>query len=312
MIMQGEQKTKKRIILWAAVAALALLLGIGAYGLFGSQTSRGYRDYTIQKEQYYVEYSDQYDYWDVITVEYPVLQGVDGEQAEAVNQIFYDTAMDKVNYWHLFPDEEVKALQEEYSLYCSDVRCDVTFHSQYLVSVAFRETYAPISPVYYVHMTQRSANVNLLTGEAYELLDILQVNDDFMELWCRKASEDYEDVIYNDEDTRETFRQWFLGEDEELKEYYMFRPFFYVMEEGDFVVGLAVDPNVKTVVHNLALDTSFGARLTAQELAPYRTESEFWEWYEKSQTTGEVLPCENLEDNLWLGEDSSVWDYLGR
>lgn len=310
--MQGEQKTKKRIILWAAVAALALLLGISAYGLFGSQTSRGYRDYTIQKEQYYVEYSDQYDYWDVITVEYPALQGVDGEQAEAVNQIFYDTAMDKVNYWHLFPDEEVKALQEEYSLYCSDVRCDVTFHSQYLVSVAFRETYAPISPVYYVHMTQRSANVNLLTGEAYELLDILQVNDDFMELWCRKASEDYVDVIYNDEDTRETFRQWFLGEDEELKEYYMFRPFFYVMEEGDFVVGLAVDPNVKTVVHNLALDTSFGTRLTAQELAPYRTGSEFWEWYEKSQTAGEVLPCENLEENLWLGEDSSVWDYLGR
>ena len=54
------------------------------------------------------------------------------------------------------------------------------------------------------------------------------------------------------------------------------------------------------------------ARLTEQELEPYRTESEFWKWYDQSQTTGEVLPCEDRKDNLWLGEESSVWDYLER
>ena len=313
-IMQGEQKKKnKGIIMGAAVAAvLVLLLGTGAYMLMGSAAPKGCRDYIIQKEQYFVEYSEQYDYWDVITVEYPVLSGIPEEQAETVNQLFYDTAMDKVNYWHLFPDDEVKELQEEYHIYSSDVRCDVTFHSQYLVSAAFSETYAPISPVYYVHMTRRSANVNLMTGEVYELPDIIRIDDDFMALWCERASGDYEDVILNDEDTGETFRKWFLGEDEELKEYYFFRPFFCVTEEGEFLVGISVDPNVRTVVNNMAMDTSFAVRLTAQELEPYRTESEFWKWYEQSQTTGEVLPCENLQENLWLGEGSSVWDYLGR
>lgn len=312
--MQGEQKKKsKNIIIRAAAAVvLILLLGAGAYMIHGRLAPRGCRDYSIRKEQYFVEYSEQYDYWDVITVEYPVLSGVPEEQAAALNQVFYDMAMDRVNYWHLFPDDEVKELQEEYHIYSSDVRCDVPFHSQYLVSMIFSETYAPISPVYYVHMTRRSVNVNLMTGEVYELSDILQINDDFMGLWCERASVDYGDVILNDEDTRETFRQWFLGLDEELKDYYFFRPFFCMTEEGDFVVGISVDPNVRTVVNHMAMDTSFAVRLTEQELAPYRTGSEFWKWYEKSQTTGEVIPCEDLQENLWLGEGSSVWDYLGR
>ena len=46
-----------------------------------------------------------------------------------------------------------------------------------------------------------------------------------------------------------------------------------------------------------------------EELVPYRTESEFWNRYEKSQITGEVLPCENKEENIWLGEGASIWDW---
>lgn len=306
-----KEVQKKKTTLWAAAAVLILLSGTATYLFHIMAVPRGCRDYMVQKEQYFVEYSEKYEYWDVITVEYPVLSGT-GEWEETLNGIFYDTAMDKVNYWHLYPDDEVRKLQEEYSIYSSDVLCQVTFHSQYLVSVAFYETYAPISPVWYVHKTQRSANVNLMTGEAYELSDILRINDQFMRLWCERAGEDYADLILEDDDTRETFRQWFLGEDEELKDYYFFRPFFYVMEDGEFAVGISIDPNVRTVVHRSALDTSFVVRLTEQELEPYRTESEFWKWYDQSQATGEVLPCEDRKDNIWLGEEAGVWDYLER
>ena len=81
--MQGEQKKKsKNIIIRAAAAVvLILLLGAGAYMIHGRLAPRGCRDYSIRKEQYFVEYSEQYDYWDVITVEYPVLSGVPEEQA---------------------------------------------------------------------------------------------------------------------------------------------------------------------------------------------------------------------------------------
>lgn len=305
------QKKKKKVALWTAAAVLILLLGTAAYVLFHMAGPRGCRDYTVRNEQYFVEYSEEYEYWDVITVEYPVLSGA-GQWEETLNGVLYDTAMDKVNYWHLSPDDEVRKLQEEYSIYSSDVLCQVTFHSQYLVSVAFHETYAPISPVWYVHKTQRGANVNLMTGESYELSDILRIDDGFMRLWCERASKDYGDVILEDDDTRETFRQWFLGEDEELKELYFFRPFFYVLEDGDFIVGISIDPNVRTIVHLRTLDNSFVVRLSEQELEPYRTESEFWKWYDQSQTTGEVLPCEDRKDNIWLGEEAGVWDYLER
>ena len=291
------------------VIALAVLFGIS--GCSSAGAPKGYEDYTVKKEQYVDEYTEQYDYWDVITVEYPILSGIDEEQEEIINKALYDMAMEKVNYWHLTPNEEVKALQEEYHIYSSDVHCDTDFHSQYLLSVAFHETYAPISPVYYVHMTQRCANINLMTGAQYQLSDIFQIDDAFMELWCKQVEADgnYGDLIVNDADTRETFAAWFLGEDEEAEEYYMLTPFFYIDENKDFVIGFSYDPKPNRLSGNLPRDNSFYAHFQAVNLEPYRTDSEFWELYDKSENTGNVIENETLRDNIWLGENASVWDY---
>lgn len=312
MGMETKQKKKKRIVILGSVVVVVLVLAAGGYFLFWDRTPKGYQDYTVQKEQYYVEYSDRYDYWDVITVEYPVLSGIEGEQTETVNKLLYDTAMEKVNFWHLNPDEEVKELQKIYKIYSSDVRCEVPFHSQYLMSAHFQETYAPISPVNYVHRTQRSVNVNLMTGEQYSLSDIFEINDDFMGLWCEQVEAEgaYDDLIVNDEDTRETFLMWFLDEDEEAAEFYLFTPFFYMDENKNFVIGLSYDPKPSKMVNALPINNSFFAYFQSADLMPYRTDSEFWDWYERSEATGEVLACEDLQENLWLGSDSSVWEYL--
>lgn len=312
--MEIEQKKKAQISIWMGVAVVILVLAAGSYLLLRDRTPKGYRDYIVQKQQYYVEYSDQYDYWDVITVEYPVLSGIEEEQMTVINDLLYDTAMEKVDYWHLSPSEEVRELQKEYHIYSSDVRCEVPFHSQYLMSVHFGETYAPISPVYYVHMTQRSANVNLMTGEQYVLSDIFQINDDFMGLWCEQVESEgtYGDLIVNDADTRETFLAWFLNEDEEAAEYYMFKPFFYVDENKDFVIGLSYDPKPNKVIEQLPMENSFLAHFESSDLMSYRTESEFWDWYGLSESTGEVIACEDLQENLWLGSNSSIWEYRDR
>lgn len=291
------------------VIALAALLGLSGCGDLGAP--KGYKDYTVKKEQYVAEYTEQYDYWDVVTVEYPILSGIDGEQTEVINKTLYDMAMEKVNYWHLNPNEEVKALQEEYSIYSSDVHCNIDFHSQYLLSVGFQEAYAPVSPVYYVHMTQRCANINLMTGEQYQLTDIFKIDDSFMELWCKQLEADgnYDGVITNDEDVRETFVAWFLGEDKEAEESYIFTPFFYIDENKDFVIGISYDPKVNKIAGNVPKDNTFFGHFAAADLEPLRTESEFWELYDKSEITGEVVECEELWENIWLGENASVWDY---
>lgn len=307
--MEEEQK-KKRGPVFAAIAVLAVLLGIGSYVGYHAMQPRGYQDYTIQKMQYFVEYSEQFAYWDVLTIEYPCLSGIEGQQTESINKIFYDTAFDKVNYWHLYPDEEVKALQEEYHIFSSDVLCSVPYHSQYLASVHFEEIYAPVSPVYYVHKTERAANVDLATGEEYKLSDVIQIDDAFVGFWCEQIdkSEEYDDLAFGDKEVRESFVAWFLGKDEKLDEYYMFNPFFYIDENKDLVIGISCDPKPSIVGGYMPSDDSFSVRIEYGALEPYRIDSEFWDLYEKSESTGEVLECEDLKENLWLGKDAGVWD----
>lgn len=188
--MSKPNSKRKWGILIAAVLVL-VLIGIAAAGILTYSSSKGYADYIVQKEQYYVEYSEEYDYGEVITVEYPRLEGIDEEVQTQLNQLMYDTAMDRVNYWHLEPSDEVKDFQNEYfTIFASDVNCDVTYHSQYLLSMDYREYYSAGNPVWMTNGTERAITVDLLTGESYELDDILEINSDFMKQWDKSYSDD--------------------------------------------------------------------------------------------------------------------------
>lgn len=306
---RSDGKKERKFVLAVIFVCLALAAGVEAYILLEARGSKGYEDYTVQKEQYYVEYSDQYDYWDVLTVEYPRLEGIGGEQEKLINRRMYDTAMDRVNYWHLEPDEEVRELQEDYSVFSSDVHCDVTYHSQYLLSVEFKEMYAPVNPVYYVYYTKRGLNMDLMTGEVYELADILFINEDFAELWCRMANRKYGDELPYDEKTRGYVLSWFLGDAGGSGESYECRPFFYITQRKELAVGLAMDPKPAGLAGSAPEGNVYSVILSYVDVEPYRTESEFWDKYRESENAGRVLECLDLKENLWLGEDAGVWEY---
>ena len=163
------QKKQKRI----GVIALAVLFGIS--GCSRADTPKGYEDYTVKKEQYVDEYTEQNDYWHVVTVEYPILSGIDEEQEEIINKALYDMAMEKVNYWHLTPNEEVKALQEEYAIYSNDVRCDADFHSQYLLS---RQTISLIERGDYSPSVTLALTLAKICGVTVEDIFILEEEND--------------------------------------------------------------------------------------------------------------------------------------
>ena len=268
------------------------------------------KDYTVQMEQYYVEYSDEYEYWDVLTVEYPRLQAVNTVSQEKINEVLYDMAMDRVNYWHLSPDEDVQDYQQEYfSIFCSDVKTSVPFHSQYLLSADYQELYSAGNPIWYTIITERAVNVDLFTGEVYELGDIVTIDEEFIKLWCDAAQGKYGEPFEGTEEENEIFLSWFLDEDEEMKEYYQFSNFFYPTENGTFIIGLAIDPKPVSIHAMEPVDVTFSVELDAGWLVPFRAESGFWEKYERSKQTGQILECEDLQTNLWLKEDASVWQY---
>ena len=304
---KGNGKKKWKVLVVPCVCAL---MGIGAVTVMRSLQPKGCWDYTIQMEQYYVEYSDEFEYWDVLTVEYPRLQDADTELQEKINEALYNTAMDRVNYWHLSPDEEVQEFQQDYfSIFCSDVQTDVPFHSQYLLSADYKELYSAGNPVWYTMITERAVNVDLLTGEIYELGDILTIDEEFIELWCDAALKKYGEPFEGSQEEQELFLSWFLDEDEDVKELYQLGNFFYPTGDGTFNIGLTYDPRPVAIRAMKPRDIIFSVELGADQLALFRTESEFWEKYDRSEQTGQISECEELQTNLWLDDDAGVWDY---
>ena len=107
----------------------------------------------------------------------------------------------------------------------------------------------------------------------------------------------------------EIFIDWFNCADKELAEFYDFVPFFYVTDEGNLVVGVSLDPKVAALSGRDPSNSTFYTELTAEETEPFRKKSVFWDRYDKSESTGEVLRCREKQDNIWLGDQASVWDY---
>jgi len=291
------------------VIVLCCAVFAGGFYFLQSSVSKGYKDYTIQKEQFYVEYSDEYDYGEVLTVEYPRIEGINEEQQELFNQLMYDTAMDRVTYWHFNPSDEVKAFQEEnFSIFCSDVNCDVTYHSQYLVSVDYQEYYSAGNPVWMTNGTERSLMLDLETGENYKLTDIFQINEEFVAMWYQMF-QDKQQMVDADQESLDILLSLFLQDNEEESVDYFFHPFFYLNEEKDFVIGVTMDPKLDKAVTYEPLNRSLSVLISMEALEPYKKDNVFWEKYEKSEQTGEVLPCADKKKNIWLGEGASIWDY---
>lgn len=315
--MEEKPKRNKRVTvvvsLTAGILLAAILIAIVMAYRIQNAVPEGCFDYTVQKQQYYMEYSEQYDYLDVLTIEYPVLEESEESQGQLehlqqINDAFYETAMERVNYWHLQPDDEVKRAQEAYHMFTADVQCDVPYHSQYLVSVHFWETDSPIYPVWYIFKTQRGMTADLLTGECYALADILRVDEDFIKLWIEKLNQRQGEEVIAPEDA-DIMLDWFQGLDEEIAEKYQFVPYFYLTEDGVFVIGISLDAKLKGISGYGVFDSTFYANMTAEELAPYRTEALFWERYDKAQSAGEVRECEEKQQNIWLGEEGGATKY---
>lgn len=307
---EGKTNKQKQGIL-IAIILVVILIGavIVSAGIFYSSSAKGYKDYTVQMEQYYAEYSEEYNYSEVITVEYPRLEGIDDEVQAQINQLIYDTAMDRVNYWHLEPSDDVKAFQEEYfSIFASDVNCDVTYHSQYLISMDFCEYYSAGNPIWMTNGTERALTVDLLTGETYELDDVLEINTDFIKLWDQSYSDDL-DMEYGDDEDIDLLLSWFLQEDDAFNGNYICSPFFYITEDKEFVIGVALDPVLEYAYTYEPTNLSFYTQLSTEELEAFKIPGDFWDKFEKSETSGEVLSCVDKKENIWLGEDASVWDW---
>lgn len=130
-------------------------------------------------------------------VAYPRLDG-DIPNLDAVNQAIRDTAMRVPDRYYLNPTEDaVSALaatplgkDSGYSgipadcdaLISSEVDYAITYNTDSFISIAFSDNYC-IGSWYSEFVMLRCVNVNLETGEVYELESVLTVTEDIAEHW---------------------------------------------------------------------------------------------------------------------------------
>lgn len=300
-------RIRDKIIVAAFIGIIFLILAGNAFVRFILPPIYGYGNYVVQMQEYYMEYSEQYEYWDICTIEYPQIDGIKEDVAKKLNKLMYDTAMDRTYYWHLKPNLRVKIAQNWYHMYCSDVACEVPYHSRYLLSLSYEEIYAPDYVLYHVHTTKRALNVDLITGEQYELEDIIQIDEAFIKSFADKANQKYDALFPEEEEIHDTLFSWFLKNDKEWNKSYEFFPYFYITENKDFVVGISVDP--KFLQERPPQNDVYEVFYPAEELMQFQTDSEFWEKYESSESAGEVVECEELHENIWLGKDAGTWGF---
>lgn len=294
-------KGRKKWFVGGAAILLALLIVAALY--FVNSGERGVEDYQIAERQFTEVDTEQYSYWDTVTLGYVELEGLEEEVQAKINQAIYESVFHRANYWHYKPNEEVKAFQEEYSIYADDVICEADYYSQYLVSLNFMEYYAPNDPVYWVKFTQWGMNFDLLTGEEYELGDILVIDENFAIFWLNEVFEGEE---WEEEYLTYTM-EWFSGTS--AAEEYEIVPYFYLTAEGDFVIGASMNPTYAGLVPGEPENNTLSIQVSYEKLKEFAADSLFWERYERSEPAGTVVKNEAYKENKWLGKEGSVWTY---
>lgn len=140
------------------------------------------------------EITDQsYDYTDnekettVITfqVGYPEVTGLSSKKVEKkVNDAIRSCAMETVDKIYINPSEEIKerVLSSQTPMLANLVESKVTYATDGLICVMFSDASYQGGPEYFDE-TMRACTINLKSGEVYELSDIMELSDSFVEAW---------------------------------------------------------------------------------------------------------------------------------
>lgn len=119
-------------------------------------------------------------------VYFPQVKGLHKDVQETVNEELKNCAMETVDKLYLNPTEEMKekVIGAEVPVLMSLVEYKVTYQSPELLSVVFQDySYEGTQEDFYVGL--RTKNIDLKTGKAYEVKDIVNVDGDFVKAWAQ-------------------------------------------------------------------------------------------------------------------------------
>lgn len=254
--------------------------GTGDYGA-GGETDSGLEaipayeaeglSYEIEEKDY--TYSDKEKKSMLIDfqVKYPQINGLSGDLGKKVNDELKNCAMETVDKIYTNPSDSVKedVLSNEYPALVSYVGYKISYINDEFISVVFQDySYQGDSSTYHINL--RTRNINLKDGTVYQVKDIVDMDEDFMDDWLYLMRDEADDDSMLSELSMAQMKQALEGDS--LGGVYTAN--FFVHADG---IEIGFDFNYKADdSHDLGY-AWVTAPFDFSDIRAYKTKSAFWE-----------------------------------
>ncbi len=242
----------------------------------GIEAISGYEEenlpYTITEETYsYLSMGKKGEYPMQFDVKYPQITGMDGENVQKVNEILKECAMSTTETLYLNPSDDMKEkmLEEKNPFLASQVTYKVAYAGKDFISVAFNDVYYA-GNAFSGFCDLRTRNIRISDAKQYELSEIIDLSDTFMQDWMQKMKTEAPSATVLDKVRLNDFRQILNGE---ILENRYFDAFF-VDADG---IEIGVTYHYPGDGENSSAESGWiTAPFTMKEIIEYKTDSEFW------------------------------------
>ncbi len=230
--------------------------------------------YSLDEDAYSFTDTEKTSTYITFEIKYPTLTGLkDSKLEETINKALKAVAMDSVDKLYENPTEEVKetVIEADQPVLASMVNYKVTYASDKLLSVVY-EDYSYRGTADTLCYNLRTLNISLKDGSIYEVKDIVDLNQDFMDQWLSTMRSETGNDKFLSELSQEELKEALEGDDKDG----VYVANFFVDEEG---IEIGFDLNYKADDSN-----DFGylwvtAPFSFDEIEKFQNDSEFWSLY---------------------------------
>lgn len=227
--------------------------------------------YEIEDEEYTYNEEETQTAQVNFYVRYPELDGLGGETEEKINTVIRDCAMQTVDEIYHNPTQEFKEkiLGTESPMLTSYVNYKVTYASNDFICVMLEDMGTKGSSEEY-YQDLRVLNINLKSGEIYQVKDIVNLDTDFLLTWIETMRSEAGDEEFLSELTEEQMKSTLSGKSINGN----YKAVFFVSENG-IEIGYSLD-------YEAGDDNDLGyawvtAPFSFEEIQEYKTDSVFWD-----------------------------------
>lgn len=227
--------------------------------------------YEIDEDMY--EFSDNEKQSMVIEfqVSYPKISGLKDSSAEKkVNEILKARALETVKRIYDDPAPEIKerVLGEQYPVLIDYVDYKVCYASEDVLSVAY-EDYGYEGGQNYYAQHLRTCNISLKDGKVYEVKDIVELSDRFLEDWLERMREEAGDDMFLSEADLQTMKKALEGDSQNG----VYAVNFFLDADG---IEIGFDLNYAEDDENDRGYVWVTAPFTFEEIEEYASGSDLW------------------------------------